>query len=115
MNGLRIADPTDCVDTPEVVAGLPRFVSSGEFARSLGCSPAWVHRLVSSRAITPDAYTGPVRHVGGRLRVGGYLFRPETVSSFLEARALPGRPRRSGGRGAPRQLYLPLLIPGGRR
>lgn len=88
--------------------GLPRFVSSGEFAKRLGVSPSRIHQLVDLRHVTPDATHGPYRFSRGRWRVGGYLFSPETVNRYIASRGDYRPSWRRGPRGVPKQLQLPM-------
>lgn len=109
-----VQDEPEVVHRSDVLAALPRYVSSGEFAHQIGVHPSRIHQLVDGGTVTPDATHGPYRYEGGRLRVGGYLFSPATVAGYIEARSGSLTAVRRQRSRAPKQLHLPLLFRGGR-
>lgn len=101
---------------PDHLAGVPRYLTTGEVAREIGCSPTWVYQLVEAGNLRLAGYTMRVTIAEGRPRLADYLFTVEEVSRFQFARAAvsPALRRRLRSKG-PAQLPLMLSFVGGRQ
>lgn len=100
----------------EYLHGVPRYLTTGEAAREIGCSPTWIYQLVEAGNLRLAGYTMRVTIADGRPRLADFLFMPEEISRFQFARAAvsPALRKRMRAKG-PAQMSIFFEFQGGRR